>query len=93
MKLNRLHEDFYSYEYVELSIEDIEQQRIYLKQLEKYIKSLEPKIDKTFLLIERNKIKKRLKNYSLNLAPACNCVGKDKILICSNCNNYLFYKK
>ena len=65
MKLNRLHEDFYSYEYVELSIEDIEQQRIYLKHLEKYIKSLEPEIDKTFLLIEKNNIKKMLKKYSL----------------------------
>jgi hypothetical protein len=65
MKLNKMHEDFYSCKYVELSIEDIEQQRIYLKQLEKYIKTLDQKIDKTFLLIERNDIKKRLKNYSL----------------------------
>ena len=65
MKLNRLHEDYYSYEYVELSIEDIDQQRIYLKQLEKYIKSLDQKIDKTFLLIEKNNIKKMLKKYSL----------------------------
>jgi len=65
MKLNRLHEDFYTYEYVELSIEDIDQQRIYLKQLEKYIKSLDQKIDKTFLLIEKNNIKKMLKKYSL----------------------------
>jgi hypothetical protein len=93
MKLNKMHEDFYSYEEVELSIEDIEQQRIYLKKLEKYIKSLDEKIDKTFLLIERNNIKKRLKKYSLSLAPTCNCEVHHKILICSNCNKYLFLKK